>query len=223
MNGGRRGPTRTLVAGFAVALFSWFSSTPAFAHDHDGDQSKPSAYDAYILGGGKTRAEAEKVANRVTQKVYALRFAKKVMGARVDTLQVVKSDDIPGLNPGLYIALAGMCRHDRHDSKERETTLIELRKLERGAYSKHIHGVHGDPCPSYWTDSISPDLKERQLRARIEKNPQSADALVKYGEFLADQARLQEADLFAGAALELDPENKAAIALSERMMVLLTD
>lgn len=238
---------RSLVVTLTVLVAVCAASPSVAEHDHGakerGESKKvggcppkdvyPNAhcgpYDIYILGGGKKKADAEEVAKRVNAKVYALRWVEKVGPSRIDPVRVVKSDDVKGLKPGFFVAVAGTCNHGVHDASAREQVLKSLRKLEAGAYLRHIHKDNvGFSCPAYWDASIVPSLEEVKLRSRIDKAEKKGGkklvvALVGYGTYLQRSGRLMEAEVFATAALKIDPDDKAANNLAKTLTVLLTD
>lgn len=177
---------------------------------------KPRAYDIIILGGGKTEAEAQAALDRLKAKVLWVRLTAKSWNYP----GVKKSDDYPGLNKGLYIAVLGLC--GRGAQSHSKNLLKAVKALEPGAYSKNIKGQYGDPCPP--TAAFTPPVAdEKKHLDRIAKEPRSADAFVAYGLYLKDAGRLEEARIVTDEAVELDPNHADAKALAQTLMVLLTD
>ncbi|MFP2908487.1 hypothetical protein ACLESD_26225 [Pyxidicoccus sp. 3LFB2] len=177
---------------------------------------KPRNYDIIILGGGKTEAEAQAVLERLKAKVLWVRMT----AGSWNYPGVKKSDDYPGLNKGLYIAVLGLCGRG---AKSQSTHLMKaVKALEPGAYAKNIRGQYGDPCPPIGAFT-PPEAEEKKHLDRIAKEPRSADAFFAYGQYLKDGGRLEEARIYADEAVELDPNHAEAKALAEVLMVLLTD
>ncbi|MCY1033448.1 hypothetical protein OV207_18490 [Corallococcus sp. BB11-1] len=181
-------------------------------------EPKPRTYDIIIVGGGKTEAEAQAALDGLKAKVPWARFATP----SGDLLAVKKSDDYPGLNKGLYIAVLGMCARDAEVAEDMKRFMKALKAHAPGAYSKSIKGQYGDPCPPS-SAFMPPDAEEKPLLERIAKEPKSADAYFAYGMYLKNESRLDEANAMVGQALELDPQHAEAKALGHLLMVLLTD
>ncbi|NOK17240.1 hypothetical protein [Corallococcus carmarthensis] len=181
-------------------------------------EPKPRTYDIIIVGGGKTEAEAQAALDRLKAQVLWVRVAQPSGGF----LAVEKSDDYPGLNKGLYIAVLGLCARDAEVVEDIKRFMKALKVHAPGAYSKSIKGQYGDPCPPSGAFT-PPDDEEKPFLERIAKEPKSAEAFFAYGLFLKNQGRLTEADAMAGQALKLDPNHAEAKALAHLLMVLLTD
>jgi tetratricopeptide (TPR) repeat protein len=177
-------------------------------------EPKPRTYDIIIVGGGKTEAEAQAALDRLKEKVLWVRVA------RGGYLGVHKSEDFPGLNKGLHIAVLGLCAGGK--GTDNKALLNAVKALAPGTYSKSIKGQYGDPCPPL-AAFTPPDAEEKPLLERIAKEPGSADAYVAYGAHLKDAGRLEEARVIVDHALELNPDHEEAKGLAQTLMVLLTD
>ncbi|MBN8467333.1 hypothetical protein JYJ95_12485 [Corallococcus exiguus] len=177
-------------------------------------EPKPRTYDIVIVGGGKTEEEAQAALDKLKPKVLWVRLSTTGFPG------VEKSDNYPGLNKGLYIAVLGLC------PKGGDTDIKKLMKAVKahapGAYSKSIKGQYGDPCPP---DSafLPPDEVEKPLLDRIAKEPNSAEAFHAYAAYLKENGRLGEAKAMVDEALRLNPKHAEALSLSEVLMVLMTD
>ncbi|RKH34849.1 hypothetical protein D7X75_06550 [Corallococcus sp. CA031C] len=181
-------------------------------------EPKPRTYDIIIVGGGKTEAEAQAALDRLKTQVLWVRVARP----SGDFLAVKKSDDYPGLNKGLYIAVLGLCARDAEVTVDMKRFMKALKVHAPGAYSKSIKGQYGDPCPP--SDAFTPpDDEEKPFLERIAKEPKSAEAFYAYALFLKNQGGLEQADAMVGHALDLDPQHAEAKALAHLLMVLLTD
>ena len=179
-------------------------------------EPKPRAYDIIIVGGGKTEAEAQAVLDRLKEKVLWVRLT----AGSWNYPGVKKSDDYPGLNKGLHIAVLGLCAKAGDTSAK--ALVKAVKALAPGTYSKSIKGQYGDPCPPI--DAFTaPDAGEKAHLDRIAKEPKSADAYVAYGQALKEQGRLEEARVVVDEAVELDPNHQEAKDLSQLLMVLLTE
>ncbi|RYZ40022.1 MAG: hypothetical protein EOO71_17735 [Myxococcaceae bacterium] len=179
-------------------------------------EPKPRSYEIIIVGGGKTEAEAQAALERLKEKVLWVRLA----ATSNDLPGVKKSDDYPGLNKGLHIAVLGLC------VKGGDTNVKDLLKAVKphapGVYSKSIKGQYGDPCPPVHTFT-PPSDEEKPFLERIAKEPKSPEAYVAYGRFLQGQGSLHEAGLMADEALRLDPNHEDAKNLGHTINVLLMD
>ncbi|WP_164012246.1 hypothetical protein [Pyxidicoccus trucidator] len=173
-------------------------------------------YDIIIVGGGKTEAEAQAVLDRLKAKVLWVRLTT----GSWDYPGVKKSDDYPGLNKGLYIAVLGLCSRGKESGSRH--LLKAVKALEPGAYSKHIRGQYGNPCPPVGAFT-PPDAEEKKHLDRIAKEPRSADAFYAYGLYLKEGGRLEEARIVTDEAVEIDPNHAEAKVLAQTLMVLLTD
>ncbi|RKG92798.1 hypothetical protein D7V88_04885 [Corallococcus terminator] len=180
-------------------------------------EPKPRTYDIIIVGGGKTEEEAQAALDRLKAKVLYVRFATP----SGDLLTVRKSDDYPGLNKGLYIAVLGMCARDAEVVEDMKRFMKALKVHAPGAYSKTIKGQYGDPCPPS-NAFMPPEAEEKAFLERIAKEPKSADAYFAYAMFLKNESRLDEANAIVTQALDLDPQHEEAKALGHLLMVLLT-
>ncbi|NNB94213.1 hypothetical protein HI113_09890 [Corallococcus exiguus] len=175
---------------------------------------KPGPYDIVIVGGGKTEEEAQAALDKLKPKVLWVRLSTTGFPG------VEKSDNYPGLNKGLYIAVLGLC------PKGGDTDIKKLMKAVKahapGAYSKSIKGQYGNPCPP---DSafLPPDAEEKPLLDRIAKEPNSADAFYAYAAHLKEEGRLGESQVMVDEALRLNPNHAEARSLTEVLMVLMTD
>ena len=173
--------------------------------------SSPGSFDALIAGGGKTKADAEKAAAAIEAKLFHLRF-----GARQRSFpKVVRSDEVKGLRPGLFVAILGFC--------EKSSPVLEaLRKIDPGIYARKVQGDFAESCPPLAL--IEPAAgEENELRSAIEAKPNDADRLVKYAAFLEQQALFEEAMIFIDRALELAPQHQGAKDLGHKITVLTTD
>ncbi len=180
---------------------------------------KPRDYDIIILGGGKTEAEAQAVLDRLKEKVLWVRLT----AGKWNFPSVDKSDDYPGLNKGLYIAVLGLCaREDKSGINSNKNLVKAVKVFSPGTYSKKVRGQYGDPCPPL-AAFTPPEGDEKTHLDRIAKEPRSADAFYSYGQYLKDEGRLEEARIFNNEALEIDPKHTDAQSLAETLMVLLTD
>ncbi|CAM3928304.1 hypothetical protein [Corallococcus exiguus] len=177
-------------------------------------EPKPRTYDIVIVDGGKTEAEAQAALDKLKPKVLWVRLSTTGFPG------VSKSDEYPGLNKGLYIAVLGLC------PKGGDTDIKKLMKAVKahapGAYSKSIKGQYGDPCPP---DSafLPPDAEEKPLLDRIAKEPESAEAFYAYAAYLKENGRLGESQAMVDEALRLNPNHAEARSLTEVLMVLMTD
>lgn len=202
---------------FCRHAFASVATLLAFAAPGAHAQPAPASYDVIILGGGKSETDAVKARDAFNKKVWLLARQKTPPAWP----QVMRSDDVPGLKPGLFIAVLAMCSHAEHDAPERKALAAAARALEKGSYVRTVKGTHGDPCPDVgMIAKASPD--EKKLRDDVDKAP-TAKTLVAYGTWLREQARLEEARLVVDEALALAPEDADAKALAEMIMVLSTD
>ncbi|MFP2926421.1 tetratricopeptide repeat protein [Pyxidicoccus sp. 3LG] len=179
-------------------------------------EPKPRTYDIIIVGGGKTEAEAQAALDRLKEKILWVRLTT----GNWNFPNVEKSDDYPGLNKGLHIAVLGLCA--RGGDTDVKQLLKAVKAHASGAYTKSVKGKYGDPCPPSGA-FIPPSAEEKALLDRIAKEPKSAEAYFAYGQALKDEGRLQEARIMVDEALRLDPNHQAAKVLGETLMVLLTD
>lgn len=175
-------------------------------------EPKPRTYDIFIIGGGKTEADAQAALDALKAKVVWVRVANG------GYLGVHTSDEFPGLNKGLHIAVLGLCAKGPGN----KDLLKAVKALAPGTYTKSIKGQYGDPCPPLGAFT-PPGAEEKALLERIAKESKSADAYVAYGAYLKEAARLEEARVVVDHALELDPNHAEAKDLAEILMVLLTD
>jgi hypothetical protein len=177
-------------------------------------EPKPRTYDIVIVGGGKSEADAQAALDKLKAQVPWVQLTKHGYP------RVAKSDDFPGLNKGLHIAVLGLC------AKGGDTDIKRLMKAVKvhapGAYAKSLKGQYGDPCPPEGA-FLAPDEEEKPLRDRLAKEPKSAAAYTAYAAYLKDQARLTEAQVMVDHALELDPHHAEAKELTHLLMVLMTD
>ncbi|MGE6763406.1 hypothetical protein ACQKGO_35680 [Corallococcus interemptor] len=177
-------------------------------------EPRPRTYDIVIVGGGKTEAEAQAALDKLKEKVLWVRLSTGGFPG------VEKSDNYPGLNKGLYIAVLGLC------PKGGLTKIKDLMKAVKvhapGAYSKTLKGQYGDPCPPEEAFT-PPDAEEKPLLDRVAKEPASAEAFFAYALFLKEQGRLGEAQVMVDEALRLNPNHAEAQSLTRVLMVLMTD
>lgn len=178
-------------------------------------------YDVVILGGGKTEAEAAKVAAEFSRKVFLLRVLGGSFGGWPQT---VHSKDVAGLKPGFELSVLGFCRHSEHDVRSRRELLEQVRKLVPGAYTRKVRGAHGDSCPPSTLFS-APSPEEQKLRSALERDPKNPEGLYLYADFLAgpEEVRLAEAQKVLETLLELAPKHELGLALARKLMVLITD
>ncbi|NMO19895.1 hypothetical protein HPC49_33425 [Pyxidicoccus fallax] len=198
-------------ARFLLLLFALIP----FAGSAQEGEPKPGMYEIFIVGGGKTEAEARAAIDKLKEKVLWVRL---VDGSGY--VGVHASDDFPGLKKGLHIAVLGMCRAGK--GADNSDLLKALKALAPGTYSKRIKGQYGDPCPPSGAFT-PPDAEEKPYLDRIGKEPKSADAFYAYALYLKESSRLKEAQVMADHALELAPQHEDAKALAQMLMVLLTD
>ncbi|MBZ4421341.1 tetratricopeptide repeat protein [Myxococcus sp. RHSTA-1-4] len=179
-------------------------------------EPRPRTYDIIIVGGGKTETEAQAALDRLKERVLWVRLT----AGRWNYPGVKKSDDYPGLNKGLHIAVLGLCA--KGNGTNAKALVKAVKVLAPGTYSKSIKGQYGDPCPPIGAFT-PPDAEEKKHLDRIAQEPKSADAYVAYGLALKEQGRLEEARIVVDEALELDPSHAEAKGLAEVLTVLLTD
>ncbi|MCP3143105.1 tetratricopeptide repeat protein [Pyxidicoccus xibeiensis] len=177
---------------------------------------KPRTYDIIIVGGGKTEAEAQATLDALKSKVLWVRLT----AGSWNYPGVKKSDDYPGLNKGLYVAVLGLCA--RGGDTNGKALVKAVKAHAPGTYSKSVKGQYGDPCPPIGAFN-PPDAEEKALLERIAKESKSAAAHVAYGQALKEQGRLEEARIVVDEAVELDPNHQEAKDLAQLLMVLLTD
>jgi hypothetical protein len=189
-----------------VVLMAALASAPALVH--------AKSYEIIVLGGGKTEADAQSSLEGLRAKVPWMQYVQSYYP------RVAKSDEFPGLNNGLYIAVLGLCA--KGNGTDVKKLVKAVNAVQKGAYSKAIQGDYGDPCPP---DSAfaAPGYDEKQLHKRIAKEPTNPAAAYDYAVFLEKNGRLAEASVFADRTLALDPKHEAAKALAQKLMVLLTD
>lgn len=197
---------------FVLLLPLWLSNVAT------AQTATPQTYDIFILGGGKTQADADAALHKYQQSVFYLRYGHSA-SAYPGTLS---SASIPGLKPGFFIAVAGLCAHSEHNKAERTALLKTLQAAVKGSYVREIKGQYGDPCPEA-AALAQPGSAEAKLRAAIVAAPTSTQALYQYAAFLDAEARFVEAQAFVDKILQLDAKHAAAQALSEKLMVLMTD
>ena len=179
-------------------------------------EPKPRTYDIIILGGGKTEAEAQAPLEALKKKVLWVKLTE----GSWHYPRVEKSDDYPGLNKGLYIAVLGLCARDGDTNAK--ALVKAVKALSPGTYSKSIKGAYGDPCPP--TGAFTPPSAEEKVHLdRIAKEPKSAAAYFTYAVALKEEGRLGEASIIVDEATKLDPKYPGALELAQTLMVLLTD
>lgn len=205
-------PVKLVALAALAALGAAFVPTgPALA------QPRPGRYDVVILGGGKDRADAVKARDAFARKVWLLARQKEPPAWP----QIMRSDDVAGLKPGLFVAILAMCSHDGHDAASRKALADAARALARGSYVRTVTGTWGDPCPDV-AMLAPPTADEKKLRDAIDK-AKSPRSLVAYGLYLKEQGRFEEARLVVDEALALAPGDADAQGLAETIMVLTTD
>jgi hypothetical protein len=118
-----------------VGLAVWFLAATAGAAFAD---------QAIILGGGGTEKEAAEWLAEV------MRPSQRVDGALVKTFdfpekypRVVKSDDYPGLKPGLHVVVFGICETGLAKTWAKALKVADV----SGVYTRQLAGENTSTCP----------------------------------------------------------------------------
>ncbi len=103
-------------------------------------QPSSSAY-AIILGGGKTVSDAEEAAQRYRSAT--------ALTAPQGFPKITASSDVPGLNPGFVIAIAGFCSSEEHARLARDVLNLDA----PGVYIKKVGvAASAGTCPTSRAD-----------------------------------------------------------------------
>lgn len=99
-------------------------------------KSKADESHIVIIGGGKTRADADAALESFTKKQVA------VLGIPDGYPRVFKSDELAGLNPGFHIVVLGFC------PKSKAVEVSALANIyQPGTYTKKVGSFFPDSCP----------------------------------------------------------------------------
>lgn len=165
------------------------------------------ATEVVILGGGKTPAEAERVA-RQFEKVkdsFADGFPKQV-----------RSDDVPGLKPGFHLLVGGFCA----DKAGALRAAKALAQTVKGVYTRTVTAAQPESCPNA---AIAEDPQAAPFLKKILADPKSVTARYEYGAHLHQRGLLDEAEAELEKALELDPQHAPSLELLRTIAVLKMD
>jgi hypothetical protein len=96
-------------------------------------------YAVIILGGGKSRADAEQVRERFVRDSQGA-FARVPNGFP----KCLSSDTVEGLNPGFEIAVLGFCA----DADAEQVRDVANLVMDGGVYTRMVRGEFRDTCPA---------------------------------------------------------------------------
>jgi hypothetical protein len=172
----------------------------------------------FIVGGGKTAADAEKARAALVKHAWLWRLHEHPGWPKV-----MRSDDVPGLKPGLFITVAATCTVEGNIPDAIAALDATLKRVAKGSYSRTITAVLGNAC--FDPAVFEPDAAEQKLQQAVDAAPpgKRATAMYAYARALYADGRLLDAQGLTRELLRLDPTHAEALALAEILMVLLTD
>jgi hypothetical protein len=128
--------------------------------------------------------------------------------------KVMKSDDIPGLKPGRFVTVLGVCG-DRKAAQR----VVNALKGKLALWLRTVEGEWDGACPS--TDPPPPTSQvEIELQRRIEKDPADQNALYDYAQYLQMAARLDESKAQLEKLFKLNPDHAHGRTLEGVIKVL---
>jgi tetratricopeptide (TPR) repeat protein len=198
------------------ALFVVVSVLFAAGVVHAQPEATPTA--VFIVGGGKTEADAEKAKVALVKHVWLWRVQEYPAWP-----QVMRSDDVPGLKPGLWIAVAATCTVEDNGAAAIAALEKSLKRVAKGTYTRTVTAALGNAC--FARGLFEPDAAEKALQQAVDAAPpaQRAAPMFAYAKALYAQSRLLDAQIVTREVLRLDAKHAEALKLSETLMVLLTD
>jgi hypothetical protein len=150
---------------------------------------------ALILGGGKTKADAEAVLKKFS--------APKELRPAAGYPKLQKSDEVKGLKPGFFVALLGYC----DNAGDLENEVRQMWKAQKGSYAREVDAAVPGACPKIDGPKLPPTDEEKKLLEKAQGlEPDFPRAQKIYEELVT-----------------LNPGNKDAHQALERIMVLMTD
>lgn len=162
--------------------------------------------DVLVLYGSSNKSETKKWLTDFSKKSSPqYSFAKNYP-------KLIQSSDVKGLKPGFWIAIAGFCSDASSQSAAAlEMSTLALKKVAPGTYTKKVeHLARQNECP----------LMEKGI-SLSSKNVEK-DILAHAQKYLSD-GNLDQTDYLVLYTLMLNPKNKDASDLGEKVMTLKAD
>jgi hypothetical protein len=173
----------------------------------------PDAYEVLIIGGGKTRAEAEAALDKFKKDAESFLNGNPL---KDNYPKIVESASITGLNAGFFIAVLGFCS-EKHDVEPLKKALSQFM---HGSYTKKVSGNYAGLCPPF---PLFSSIPEKAYLTRLKAAPKSEQYSFEYAHSLHIQGRFDDAKKQLEKILELNAGHEDAKSLLHTIAVLETD